>query len=156
MLATPRSLMLATPTKIMKVQSPISQKHGRVFKLTASMFYSTRKMDQTWSVLALWNMNFFAHTCSTENTYFMFAPILSEIFGIWMIEISWFRWVRLHISFIDTDYHTSITSWPQVELNIIWSTAGDACMIITAQCWEIGIPISQHWISAFISNLSHI
>ena len=37
------SLMLATPTKIMKFQSPISQKLVREFKRTVSMFHSTKK-----------------------------------------------------------------------------------------------------------------
>ena len=36
-------LMSATPTKIMKFRSPISQKLVKVFKQTGSMFYSTRK-----------------------------------------------------------------------------------------------------------------
>ena len=35
--------MLATPTKIMKFQSPISQKLAREFERTGSMFYSTKK-----------------------------------------------------------------------------------------------------------------
>ena len=42
-LITNISLMLATPTKILKFESPISQKLVREFKRTvSSMFYSTR------------------------------------------------------------------------------------------------------------------
>ena len=37
------SLMLVTPTKIMKLQSPISQKLVKVFKRTSGMVVSTRK-----------------------------------------------------------------------------------------------------------------